>query len=77
MGQEIFAAIGQYAFPIVMCLLMGKYLKYREDQHTKAVSELNAQHQKEMNDVTQAINNNTLAIQRLTDFMEVQASDKD
>lgn len=77
MEQEIFTAIGQYAFPIVMCLLMGKYLKYREDQHTKAVSELNAQHQKEMNDVTQAINNNTLAIQRLTDFMEVQASDKD
>lgn len=76
MEQEIFAAIGQYAFPIVMCLLMGKYLKYREDQHTKAVSELNAQHQKEMKDVTQALNNNTLAIQRLTDFMEVQASDK-
>lgn len=76
MEQEIFAAIGQYAFPIVMCLLMGKYLKYREDQHTKAVSELNAQHQKEMDGVTQAINNNTLAVQRLTDFMEVQASDK-
>ena len=77
MEQEIFTAIGQYAFPIVMCLLMGKYLKYREDQHTKAVSELNSQHQDEMEKITVALNNNTLVIQKLTDLMEGKLSDRD
>ena len=77
MEQEILTAKGQYAFPIIMCLLMGKYIKYREDQHTQAINELNAQHKAEMGEITQAINNNTLVIQKLTDLMEDRINDRD
>lgn len=75
MEQEILTAIGQYAFPIVMCVLMGKYIKYREDQHTKSIDEMSKQHKDEMDKITVALNNNTLVIQKLTDLMEAKRNE--
>lgn len=73
--DQIWAAIGQYAFPIVMCVAMGWYVKYREDKHSEEIKETRQSHKQEMDDVTKAINNNTLALQHLTDFMERKHGD--
>ena len=54
-------------FPIVACAAMGWYVKYISDRHSKEVQQLNEQHQEEMQQVTTALNNNTLALQKLCD----------
>lgn len=67
--DQIWSAIGQYAFPIVACVVMGWYVKYIQDNYRKDISDISARHKEEMDKVTQALNNNTLAIQKLTDYI--------
>jgi len=67
--DQIWSAIGQYAFPIVACVVMGWYVKYIQDNYRKDISDISTRHKEEMDKVTQALNNNTMAIQRLTDFI--------
>lgn len=59
--------IGVYGFPIVACIGMGWYVKYITDKNTEQINKLNEQHRQEMSDVTEAVNNNTLALQKLCD----------
>ena len=73
--DQIWSVIGQYAFPIVMCILMGWYVKYREDKHSDEIKETRESHKAEMDKVTDALNNNTLALQHLTDYMQRQNGD--
>lgn len=68
--DQIFAAIGQYAFPIVACVMMGWYVKYTQDNYRKDIQELSKNHKEEIDKVTSALNNNTLALQKLTDVIE-------
>lgn len=72
--DQIWSAIGQYAFPIVACVVMGWYVKYIQDNYRKDISDISARHKEEMDKVTQALNNNTLAIQKLTDYIGKDAS---
>lgn len=67
--DQIFAAIGQYAFPIVACVIMGWYVKYTQDNYRKDIQELSKNHKEEIDKVTSALNNNTLALQKLTDVI--------
>ena len=68
--DQILALIGQYAFPIVACIAMGWYVKYIQDNYRKDISEISTRHKDEMDKVTTALNNNTIAIQKLTDYIE-------
>lgn len=68
--MDILSLIGQYAFPIVACIAMGWYVKYIQDNYRKDIQELSDNHREEMNKVTSALNNNTLALQKLTDVIE-------
>lgn len=56
-------------FPAVCVLGMGWYVKYVTDQHHEEIQKLNDDHKKEMDDVTKALNNNTIAMQKLTDYI--------
>ena len=67
--DQIFAAIGQYAFPIVACVMMGWYVKYTQDNYRKDIQELSKNHKEEIDKVTSALNNNTLALQKLSDVI--------
>ena len=71
--DQIWSAIGQYAFPIVACAVMGWYVKYIQDNYRKDITDISSRHKEEMEKVTEALNNNTLAIQRLTDFIKENA----
>jgi hypothetical protein len=68
--EQIFSVIGQYAFPIVACVVMGWYVKYIQDNYRKDISDISIRHKAEMDNVMTALNNNTMAIQRLTDFID-------
>ena len=70
MFDQILSAIGQYAFPIIACLAMGWYVKYIQDAYRKDISDIRDNHKDEMHKVTEALNNNTVAIQKLTDYIE-------
>lgn len=68
--MDIMALLGQYVFPIVACVAMGYYVKDQGDKNREQLNKILDQHKSEMKDVTTALNNNTLALQRLTDYME-------
>lgn len=68
--DQIWSAIGQYAFPIVACVVMGWYVKYIQDNYRQDISDISSRHKEEMANVTEALNNNTQAIQKLTDYIE-------
>lgn len=57
--------IGSFGFPIVACLVMAWYVKYQMDENNKQLSEIRNEHKSEMNKVTTALNNNTIAINTL------------
>ena len=57
-------------FPIVACGGMAWYVKYITDRNREDLKEERLQHNDEMAKVTEALNNNTLAIQKLTDYIE-------
>ncbi len=66
--SEIISTVG---FPIVCFIMCGYYVKYREDKNDDKYDKLNAQHDEEMKQVVNALNNNTIALQKLTDKLEV------
>ena len=70
--DQIWSAIGQYAFPIVACVVMGWYVKYREDKHSQEIHEINQDHKEEVNKMTDAVNNNTLALTQLIDYLRTK-----
>lgn len=65
--QTITQLITAVGFPIVCCGGMMWYVKYSTDKEREERLKMNEQHRVEMSDVTTALNNNTLAIQRLCD----------
>ena len=75
--------VANYGLPAIMCAVMMYYVKYREDKNDDRMDAQNIRHKDEIEklaetnkqslaDITQALNNNTLALQKLTDYMERQ-----
>lgn len=67
MVETIVQIVQSVGFPIAMCVAMGGYVKYTEDKSREERIELQAQHAEEMDSVKAALNNNTLALQKLVD----------
>lgn len=68
--NDIVAIISSVGFPIVACIGLGWYVKYQTDNNNKEVSEMRKEHNEEINKVTNALNNNTLALQKLCDKID-------
>lgn len=69
-ANAIITMVGSLGFPIVACLGMAKFFAKVNDNYRNDIKEMTSQHKEEMNKMTEAINNNTLAIQKLVDNME-------
>lgn len=54
--QEVVQLVGSLGFPIVMCLMM----YYRMDKQDEV-------HKQEMDKITESLNNNTIALTKLTE----------
>lgn len=66
----IVQVISTVGFPIVACLLLGWYVKYQTDSYRSEVQELQKDHREEVQRMTEAINNNTLALTKLCERMD-------
>ena len=62
--SEVVSTIG---FPIVCFIMCGWYVKYREDKNDEKIASIVTTHGEESKRLADAVNNNTLAIQKLTD----------
>lgn len=62
--SEVISTVG---FPIVCFIMCGWYVKYREDRNDEKIDKLNTMHDDESKQMVSALNNNTLALQKLTD----------
>lgn len=66
-----FTTVSQFittiGFPIAMCCAMAWYVKDTSEKHREEVRQLNEEHKEEMTQVIEALNNNTLALQKLCD----------
>lgn len=69
-ANTIITMIGSLGFPIVACLGMAYFFAKVNDNYRNDIKELNAAHKAEISTMTEAINNNTLVIQKLVDKME-------
>ena len=66
----IITAIGSLGFPIVACCAMGYFFAIVNENYRQDIKEINQNHKAEIDNMVQAINNNTLVIQQLLDKME-------
>lgn len=61
--------IGQYGFPVAGCAAMAWYVYWITNENNKRMDKLNEDHKEEMYQVTEALSNNTLALQHLSDLI--------
>lgn len=64
--------IGSLGFPIAACCAMGWYcirsqnqIKEINEQHREEIKEINEKHSSDIQKMTEAVNNNTIALQTL------------
>ena len=58
--------IGTLGFPIIASVALAFYVKYIVDSYRQEVKDLRKEHQEEISKITDALNNNTKAITKLT-----------
>lgn len=61
--------ISSVGFPIVCFGASAWYVKYREDKNDTKIEKLTTLHDEENKRMVEALNNNTLALQKLTDML--------
>lgn len=73
--MDVLQAITTVGFPIVACIGMGVYVKYITDMHEKSRKEEALLHREEMQKVTDALNNNTLALTILSENLKKETEE--
>lgn len=68
--DAVLQMITTVGFPIVACLFMGWYVKYQTDNYRAEVKDMQKEHKEEITKVTEALNNNTIALQKLVDKLD-------
>lgn len=65
--NEVVSIISAVGFPIVAAVACGMFVKWQYEQNAKQVDEMRKEHKEEVQKMTEALNNNTLALQKLID----------
>ena len=68
--NTIIGAIGSVGFPIVACIVIAWFLYKVNENYRQDIKELTASHKEEAQSMRDALNNNTLALQKLLDKLE-------
>lgn len=68
--NEIVQVISAVGFPIVAALGCGFFVKWQYEQNMKQNEELRKEHKEEVNKMTEALNNNTIALTKLIDKLD-------
>ena len=67
MDNSVVQIISTLGFPIAMCIGACVFIKYQFDANNKNVEEMRKEHKEEVKSMTDAVNNNTLVLQKLID----------
>lgn len=70
--NDIMSAISAIGFPIVAAVACGMFIKWQYTENQKQISEMRQEHKEEVSKMTEALNNNTLALQKLIDKLELK-----
>lgn len=68
--MDISTLLGSYAFPVVACISMAWYVKYITDKNKEETAEHTTVMLAYKDELKDAINNNTLVMQKLCDSMD-------
>ena len=68
--MDIIQIISSLGFPIACCLGLGWYVKTQTDNYRNDVKDIQREHKEETKQMTDALNNNTLALQHLAEKIE-------
>lgn len=66
---DVMQMVSTVGFPIGMCLILAWYVKTRDDAHSEQITRITEQHKEESRMMVEAIQNNTLTIQKLVDVL--------
>ena len=64
------SAISVVGFPIIAAVACGMFIKWQYTENSKQISEMRQEHKEEVSKMTEALNNNTLALQKLIDKLD-------
>lgn len=67
--NDIVQMVTTVGFPIAMCLILAWYVKTRDEAHTEQINRITEMHKEEARTMTEALQNNTLTIQKLVDIL--------
>ena len=73
--MDILQIIQTVGFPAACVIGMGWYVKYITDQHREDRNAADIRHANEIHEVTQALQNNTIAITELTSYIRSTKND--
>lgn len=68
--ENILNLLSNNVFSIVAYFFVFWYLREQTNANREAMQKLNEQHKEEMNSVKEALNNNTLTMQKLVDRLD-------
>lgn len=68
--SDIASLVSAVGFPIVAAIGCAAFVKFIYTENQKQLSELNKEHKDEVAKMTEALNNNTLALQKLIDKLD-------
>ena len=68
--ETILTIIGSYGFPICACCAIAWFFNKVNENYRNDIKELSATHKEEVKAMTEAINQNTLVIQKLCDSLD-------
>ena len=75
-ANVLISMIGSLGFPIVACIFIALFFNKTHENYRADIKEMQATHKAETDKMTEALNNNTLALQKLIDKMEGDKDDK-
>lgn len=75
-ANMIITMVGSLGFPIVACIGMAIFFREVNKNYREDIKELSSNHKNEMDKVTEAINNNTIVVQKLIDKLDKEGDDK-
>ncbi len=67
--NDIVQMVTTVGFPIAMCLILAWYVKTRDEAHTEQINRITEMHKEEARTMTEALQNNTLTVQKLVDIL--------
>lgn len=69
--NDVLTIISTVGFPIAACIGMGWFVKYQTDMNNKNINQMRTEQLDQIKIMTNAVNNNTKALQQLVDKLDL------